>query len=188
MNSWKHSFNTMTLLLLLAIGAACGYLYHQWRSPANHMGAMTEQAGDQDNSRADADNKERVRFVAVSLKAYDEITERPLFVEGRLPPAKPEQKTSLSRIPRKPLRLKLEGVAMMPENKVAIIRDLDTNELLRVSQGMNKNDWKVESVDSESATITRKGERLVLKLEIDDTSVNKRKLPMRKLPFKPSNR
>ncbi|WP_369158297.1 hypothetical protein [Candidatus Thiodiazotropha sp. LNASS1] len=188
MNSWKHSFNTMTLLLLLAIGATCGYLYHQWRSPANYMGTITEQAGDQDNSQADADMKGTVRFVPVSIKAYDEITERPLFVEGRLPPVKPEQKTNVPRIPRKPLRLKLEGVAMMPENKVAIIRDLDTNELLRVSQGMNKNDWKVESVDSKSAIITRKGERLVLKLEIDDTSVNKRKLPIRKLPFRPSNR
>ncbi|MES9975520.1 MAG: hypothetical protein ABW094_14780 [Candidatus Thiodiazotropha sp.] len=188
MNSWKHSFNTMTLLLLLAIGATCGYLYHQWRSPANYMGTITEQAGDQDNSQADADMKGTVRFVPVSIKAYDEITERPLFVEGRLPPVKPEQKTNVLRIPRKPLRLKLEGVAMMPENKVAIIRDLDTNELLRVSQGMNKNDWKVESVDSKSAIITRKGERLVLKLEIDDTSVNKRKLPIRKLPFRPSNR
>jgi hypothetical protein len=77
---------------------------------------------------------------------------------------------------------------MMPDNKVAIIRDLDTDELLRVSQGMRKNDWKVESVDSESATITKKGERLVLKLELDDTSVSKQKMPLRRLPFKPSKR
>jgi hypothetical protein len=76
----------------------------------------------------------------------------------------------------------------MPDNRVAIIRDLDTNELLRVSQGMNKNDWKVESVDSQSATIVRKGERLILKLEIEEDSTRKGKPPLRSLPFIPSNR
>ncbi|MEW8472207.1 MAG: type II secretion system protein N [Candidatus Thiodiazotropha endolucinida] len=188
MNNWKHSFNVMTLLLLLTIGAMGGYLYYQWRSPVGYASPAMERMADQDNSRTSDGKAGTTRFVPVSLTAYDEITERPLFVEGRLPPAEPEQKSNVTRIPRKPLRLKLEGVAMMPDNKVAIIRDLDTNELLRVSQGMNKNDWKVESVDSNSAIITRKGERLVLKLEIDDTSVNKRKLPLRKLPFRPSNR
>ncbi|MEW8029255.1 MAG: type II secretion system protein N [Candidatus Thiodiazotropha sp.] len=188
MSNWKHSFNAMTLLLLLTIGVMGGYLYYQWISPLNNMNPMARQAADQDNSQASDGKAAAVEFVPISLKAYEEITERPLFVEGRLPPAEPEQKTSVTRVPRKPLRLKLEGVAMMPENKVAIIRDLDTNELFRVSQGMNKNDWKVEAVNSESATITRKGQRLVLRLEIDDTSTNKRKLPMRKLPFRPSKR
>ncbi|PVV23199.1 MAG: hypothetical protein B6D79_12440 [gamma proteobacterium symbiont of Ctena orbiculata] len=121
------------------------------------------------------------------MKAYEEINDRPLFVEGRLPPAEPVQK-KVSRMPRKPLRLKLEGVAMMPDHKVAIIRDLDSNELIRLSQGMNKHDWKVESVDSQSAIITRKGERIELKLDMQESGVKSNKMPMKRLPFRSSNR
>ncbi|MES9945463.1 MAG: type II secretion system protein N [Candidatus Thiodiazotropha sp.] len=187
MNNWKHSFNTMTLLLLLAIGVMSAYIYYRWSTPFNDTPFMTDQAANTEASKASDGKGETIRFVPISLKAYEEINERPLFVEGRLPPAEPVQKR-VSRMPRKPLRLKLEGVAMMPDHKVAIIRDLDSNELLRVSQGMNKYDWKVESVDSQSAVITRKGERLELKLEMDNPAVNKSKLPKRKLPFRPSKR
>lgn len=188
MSSWRHSFNTMTLLLLLAIGLTSAYLYFQWRFPYSADAMVTESAVDKENSKAGGDRAKTARFVPISIKAYDEITQRPLFVEGRLPPAEPEKKEAVSRIPRKPLRLKLEGVAMMPENKVAIIRDLDSNEIHRVSQGMNKNDWKVESVDSESATVVRDGERLILKLVIEEDTGNKGKQNMRRLPFMPSNR
>jgi predicted transcriptional regulator len=149
---------------------------------------MTEKAVDQDSADTIDTKMVTTRFIPIPLKAYEEITERPLFVEGRLPPPEPENRSSVTRRPSKPLRLKLEGVAMMPDNRIAIIRNLDTNELLHISQGMKKNDWKVESVDSKSAIITRKGERLVLKLEIEDTSANKRKLPKRKLPFRPPTR
>ena len=187
MSSWRHSFNTMTLLLLLAIGVTSGYLYYQWMFPSSAKLNTNESADNKGQSIAEDGNSQTARFVPISLKAYDEITQRPLFVEGRLPPPEPEQKT-VQRIPRKPLRLKLEGVAMTPGNKVAIIRDLDSNELFRVSQGMKKNDWKVETVDTESATIVRKEERVILKLEIEGDSVKKGKPSFRKLPFRPSNR
>ncbi len=188
MSGWRHSFNAMTFLLLLAICATSGYLYFQWSFPASANYIAAETATDKENPIPNEGKQETARFVPVSIKAYEEITQRPLFVEGRLPPPEPEQKTALAPIPRKPLRLKLEGVAMMPDNKVAIIRDLDTQELHRVSQGMNKNDWKVESVDSESATVVRKGERLILKLEIEEEPASRGKLPKRQLPFIPSKR
>ncbi|MES9991420.1 MAG: hypothetical protein ABW098_05665 [Candidatus Thiodiazotropha sp.] len=188
MNSWKHRLNITTLLLILAIAATGAYLYFQWRSPISAKIAKMEMIADQDIPEQDKNSDGMVRFVPISIKAYDEITQRPLFVEGRLPPAEPEPEKVDSRRAYKPLRLKLEGVAMMPDNKVAIIRDLSTNELHRVSQGMNKNDWKVESVDSESATILRKGERLELKLEIEEETTNSSKQPRRGLPFRPSTR
>ncbi|MBT3059472.1 MAG: type II secretion system protein N [Candidatus Thiodiazotropha sp.] len=184
MSSWRFSINNLTLLLLLAIGAMCANLYYQWRSPFSSTVSAAEQTPDQAESAESGNRGGGVRFVPISIKAYNEITQRPLFVEGRLPPAEPEPKTA-GRTASKPLRLKLEGVAMMPQNKVAIIRDLETNELYRVSQGMNKNDWKVESVDSESATVIRKGVKLELKLELEEKPVKqgrqtKRRAPARK--------
>jgi hypothetical protein len=188
MSNWRHSFNLMSLLLIPAIFSAAGYLSYQRLHPMRHMSSKTDHVVEEIDARTSNGEINTGKFVPVSMKAYAEITERPLFVEGRLPPALPEKKASITRMPRKPLRLKLEGVAMMPDNRVAIIRNLDTNELFRVAQGMKKNDWKVESVESESATIIRKDERLVLKLELDNPSTNNQRQPMRKLPFRPSNR
>ncbi|MES9971171.1 MAG: type II secretion system protein N [Candidatus Thiodiazotropha sp.] len=187
MNNWKYSFNAMTLLLLLAIAAMSVYIYYRWSTPSSYMPSMLDQTLKAESSKASETNLETLRFVPIPLKAYVEITDRPLFVEGRLPLAEPQQK-SVNHAPRKPLRLKLEGVAMMPDNKVAIIRDLDNNELLRLSQGMNKYDWKVESVDSQSAIITRKGERIELKLDMEASGVKRNKPPIKRLPFRPSNR
>lgn len=188
MSNWRHSLNLMSLLLLLAISVTAGYLYYQWQNPTRHMSTESQQTVEENRPQSGKGKVQTGKFEAVSISVYGEITERPLFVEGRLPPPEPEKMTSIVRTPIKPLRLKLEGVAMMPDNKVAIIRDLDTNELLRVSQGMKKNDWKVESVDSESATVSRKGERLVLKLEMDETRGNRHSTPGRKLHFRPPTR
>ncbi|PVV19932.1 MAG: hypothetical protein B6D74_13905 [gamma proteobacterium symbiont of Ctena orbiculata] len=187
MSSWTNSINSLTLLLLLAMGAMGANLYFQWRSLFNPTVSVAEHTADQANSKENGNRDGMVGFVPISIKAYSEITPRPLFVEGRLPPAEPEPKAA-GRTASKPLRLKLEGVALMPQNKVAIIRDLETNELYRVSQGMNKNDWKVESVDSESATVVRKGVRLVLKLELEEKPVKKGRQVKRKAPIRKSNR
>ncbi|MCU7932600.1 MAG: hypothetical protein KZQ90_17515 [Candidatus Thiodiazotropha sp. (ex Codakia rugifera)] len=187
MSHWKSSFNMLSLLLLVSLLALMGYLYYQWITPFSST-ASTPDLTHNSSIEESAGERKPVLFSPTAISSYAEITERPLFVEGRLPPAEPEPKKAAARAPSKPLRLKLEGVAITPNNKVAIIRDLDSNQLLRVSQGMNKHDWKVESVDSSSATIVRKDVKLVLKLEIDSTTKKKKKFPTMKLPFKPSKR
>ncbi|MCU7882816.1 MAG: hypothetical protein KZQ82_01330 [Candidatus Thiodiazotropha sp. (ex Lucinoma annulata)] len=187
MSHWKSSFNMLSLLLIVSLLALSGYLYYRWITPFSSIASTPDQT--RNNSiEVSGGEREVVLFSPTAISSYTEITERPLFVEGRLPPAEPEPKKAAARSPSKPLRLKLEGVAITPKNKVAIIRDLNSNELLRVSQGMNKNDWKVESVDSSSATIVRKDVKLILKLEIDSNPKKKRKSPTMKLPFKPSKR
>ncbi|MCU7890940.1 MAG: hypothetical protein KZQ78_04700 [Candidatus Thiodiazotropha sp. (ex Ustalcina ferruginea)] len=188
MSHWKSSFNMLSLLLIVSLLALSGYLYYQWITPFSSIVSTPDQTRNISIEESGGE-REVVLFSPTAISSYAEITERPLFVEGRLPPpAESEPKKAVARSPSKPLRLKLEGVAITPKNKVAIIRDLDSNELLRVSQGMNKHDWKVESVDSSSATIVRKDVKLVLKLEIDSKPKKKKRSPTMKLPFKPSKR
>ena len=184
MSSWKAFFNAMTLLLLLGIGLAAVLLYFQWRNPPQPGEAGLQQ---QHPQAADQQRKQSATpFSPVALNVYREITDRPLFVEGRLPPEKPEQTTKSTVVRQAPLKLRLEGVVITPKSRVAVIRDLSSNRLLRVSQGMNQDDWKLEALDTSSATVVRRGKKQRLELEIERNA--KRAAPKIKLPFRPSKR
>ncbi|MCG7869432.1 MAG: hypothetical protein JAY74_24065, partial [Candidatus Thiodiazotropha taylori] len=81
---------------------------------------------------------------------------------------------------------RLEGVVITPKNRVAVIRDLNNNRLLRVAQGMSQNDWKLESVDHSSATVVRLGKKHNLELKVEKDQ--KARPPKKGLPFRPSNK
>jgi hypothetical protein len=91
---------------------------------------------------------------------FDEIIERHLFMADRRP-----AKESAPEIIATPIRLSLEGVAMISGAKVALVRDMSNDQLLRLSEGMSHRDWIVETVDAAGATFTRGEESVRLLLE-----------------------
>jgi hypothetical protein len=184
MSPWKTFFNFLTLLLLLGIGLASGIFIYQWHNPAE---VAVSQKPQSNASTEQKTNKTTLsQFSPPSLSAYQEITDRPLFREGRIPPEEPEAQTKKPVARQAPLKLKLEGVVITPKNRVAVIRDLNSNQLLRVAQGMSQNDWKLESVDHSSATVVRRGKKQILELNVEKDKNNKP--PSKGLPFMPANR
>jgi hypothetical protein len=157
----------MTLILLFASLLLGGLLYLQWRQPLS--GNKPAEGG----KPADPYSRQRNKlttippFVPLPLSSFSEITERPLFVEGRLPP-EPPTVDKPNTVPVAPPQLKLEGVAITSQSRTAVITDLKTKELLRLNEGMSHQDWKVESVGKDSVTIKRGAREIVLKLEIGD--------------------
>jgi hypothetical protein len=61
--------------------------------------------------------------------------------------------------------MRLEGVARVGSSRIALLRDLQTNQGIRLSIGQEYNGWKVESVERERTVLTRDGETQELKLE-----------------------
>jgi hypothetical protein len=169
----------MSLLLLFACLLSGGVLYLQ--SQADVESSYRHPVRPAGSADAATKIQEIPPFMPVPITSLREITERPLFTEGRLPPEKPADSQQV-KAQATPLRLKLEGVAITPESKVAIITDLQNNELLRLSQGMSHGDWKVTDVSEESVTIQQGPRELRLTLEIDDvpgTSGKRSRLPFR---------
>ncbi|MES9854403.1 MAG: hypothetical protein ABW170_21530 [Candidatus Thiodiazotropha sp. L084R] len=180
MSPWKTFFNTLTILLLILIGMVGVLFYFQWFNPPQVTSTGQKASG----SSTDIQKKSTISpFRPASLNVYSEITERPLFREGRLPPEKPEEPAQSPVARQVPLKLRLEGVVITPRNRVAVIRDLNNNRLLRVAQGMNQNDWKLEAVDTSSATVVRRGKKTILELQIEKGG--KSGPPKMKLPFRP---
>ena len=84
------------------------------------------------------------------LQQYAEIVERPLFdVSRRLPP--PETK-STSVAATKLRQLRLTGVVITPEKNLAILRDKNPREMIRLEQGMTVGGWSLEEIRANGIT------------------------------------
>jgi len=96
---------------------------------------------------------------------------RPLFfVDRRLPEPSVE---AAPAAPPTPLRLKLEGVAITGESRVAVLRNLTNNQLLQLTEGMGHDGWTLDAVSSNGATFSR-GEQ-VNELPLDPGSNGRRR-------------
>ncbi len=167
-------------LLLLGLSMLLGVLFFaQWNTDIAENYARSDSGANKEP--ADYELTSVLPFQPSPYTSLGEILERPLFTEGRIPPEKPD-KTPKAVSRMQPLKLKLEGVVISPESKVAIITDLMTRELLRLSQGMSHANWKVTEVSEGAVTIQQGAREIVLTLEIDGAAGAVEKRP--KIPFK----
>jgi len=155
--------NRFTPFLLLACALLAALVAAEW------FFVTQPQITDPTEQRPGTDNAApltRMTYSAPPIGMFDEILERPLFSEGRQPPAEPEAPAKpVAKGP--PVRLQLEGVAITPESRIVVVRDLGNNQLLQLAEGMSHQGWTVESVQSAGATFTRGEERLELTFEPD---------------------
>jgi type II secretory pathway component PulC len=116
----------------------------------------------------------RSTYVAPDFATFSEILERPLFIEGRTPPAPlTAEQTALSPGTQTQLAMRLEGIALTPEARIAVVRDISSNKLLRLAEGAKHQGWVVESVNATSATFKRGEQTHELLLELDKKSIRK---------------
>jgi len=111
------------------------------------------------------------RFIPNPESNYAEILERPLLFAGRRMPHEPEVSAEPAK-PKSPLRLKLEGVALSMDSRVALLRNLVDNQLLQLAEGMSHDGWILETVNATSATFKRGNDLSEILLE---TETNKRR-------------
>lgn len=103
-------------------------------------------------------------YVPQSFDAFSEILERPLFFADRQLPPEPRQEL-VAAAPPEPLRLKLEGIAIMDKSRIALLRSQVDNVLVQMAEGMTHNGWTLESVLSDKAIFTRGNDSTEIELE-----------------------
>lgn len=124
----------------------------------------------------------RATYVAPDFEAFSEILERPLFTEGRTPPPEPtaEQAAVLKPGMQTKLTMRLEGIALTPVARIAVVRDISSNTVLRLAEGATHQGWVVESVNATSATLKRGEQTHELILELNEKSFKKPAKPVKK--------
>ena len=149
--------NHLTPYLLAACTLLLGVLAIESRS------LVQPQVNNSPAARPEVNTFKRTNFTAPGIAAFSEITERPLFREGREPPTEPIASTVTAK--QSPLRLQLEGVALTPSTKIAILRDISTNKMLHLAVGKKHQDWELTSVTDTVATFKRGAQSLELTLK-----------------------
>jgi len=106
-------------------------------------------------------------FLPPGIMTFNEIVQRPLFVEGRKPPPKPVAAKAVG-IRTQPLRLKLEGIAITPEASIALLRDEGNNEIVRLQKGMKHKGWELTEIGTDGVTFGLDGEDQEITLYVED--------------------
>ena len=96
-----------------------------------------------------------------AMANLSDMLERPLFfVERRMPEPETEAAPAAA-----PLSLKLEGVALSGGARIAVLRNLQNNQLLQLEEGDRHDGWTLDSLSSTSASFSRGEQRTELPLE-----------------------
>jgi hypothetical protein len=93
-------------------------------------------------------------FAAPRLEDLGDMLDRPLFFSNRKLPDPPKVEAAAAAAPM-PLGLKIEGVAITSESRVAVLRDLSNNKLLQLAEGMMHENWTLDSVTAAGAKFSR---------------------------------
>ncbi len=104
-------------------------------------------------------------YVPATLDSFTSILQRPLLYADRKLPAPPPV-VAAAEMPKEPLRLKLEGVALGGGARVALLRDQSDRSLIHLAEGMTHNGWTLDRIDADQAAFSRDNEITELKLEV----------------------
>lgn len=104
-------------------------------------------------------------YVPATFDSFTSVLDRPLFYADRKLPAPPPV-VAAPEIPKEPLRLKLEGIALGGGSRIALLRDQTSNSLINIAEGMTHNGWTLDRIESDKAIFSRDSEVTQLDLEV----------------------
>ena len=162
--------NRLTLVLLLlcsGLGAMIAWELHVIAATQEALPDSSQASDDSPPAVQTLPNALSVSLPATALQAYREILERPLFIRGREPPAKPQAAAVSEQAT--PLRYLLEGVALSRDKRVALLRDPGSREQVSLEEGDEWQGWRVEQVLPDRVILSGDGQIRELLLEPEDT-------------------
>lgn len=115
-----------------------------------------------------------MRFIPESLGNFTEILERPLFYKSRRMPSEPTV-AALPVKPKAPLGLKLEGVAIRSDRRIALLRNTSDNQLVQLAEGMSHDGWTLQELTTSGARFLRGEDVTEIKLETNVSSQGRRR-------------
>ncbi len=153
----------MTNLLLVACLALTAMLAAEWLMPFKLVAVDAGQSGAAlvDESPTGAQS----RYVHPHIGDFPEVLARPIFFSNR---ELPRKAVVSAPAPGAPLRLKLEGIAIAADIRVAVLRDQGSNQLVQMSVGMTHNNWLLEDLTSAHAVFRRDDDIAELTLDIEN--------------------
>ena len=113
------------------------------------------------DSQADS-NVQAIKMPPITT--YREISERPLFTEGRRPP--PPAKAAVNSVKSVQIasQWKLTGVVLAGDDSVAHVQGVRDRKTQRLKKGMRLNGWELRSIDADKVLLTNGASTVTLDL------------------------
>lgn len=155
--------NRLTFVLLGACAAAGGWL--AWSLGQQETASVRPLS---ERARAAMESEGARTPVAGPARAvYEEILARPLFEDDRKPRADSLQATGEATGSAGNTSFRLEGVAIGEGQRVAVIRRLDNQMLLRLRQGERIGQWALEVIRPDRVVLRSGATVQVLALSLE---------------------
>lgn len=100
------------------------------------------------------------------ISVFSEITERPLFSRSRRPPS-PSEEPAADKPSPKAENYDLVGVLVSPDERVALLRRHNSQEIIRAVEGQQVGGWEVQAIKP-TEVVLRRGD-FSEPLKINDT-------------------
>ena len=136
-------------LLVLCIGLA-SIVYWQVEYPPSFP---SDVAGADRPAEPEPTRAPQVESNFPPLSAFSEIVARPLFSPARRPPTETEDFNADEVSPPKPSNFILAGVVISSEGQLALLRRMNTTEVVRALLGQEIDGWRVERIESDRVTL-----------------------------------
>ena len=165
MNSISGRINILSLLLLLALAGLGKLLLLQWEDMERKQDdspPVSTQANGVANTLKLPD---RGAYAIPPRSAFREVLERPLFIEGRVAP-QPKIRQVQPVVQVRP-SLQLEGIVSVNQRRIAVVREVRGNSVIRLQVGDNYSGWSVAEVARDRVVMKQNGSHIELALDAD---------------------
>jgi len=152
----------LSLLLLAASGLLAGALLLEWTHFRGERADLASRMASKAEVKQESIANKEETYTFPDIEEYSQMTERPLFIEGRHPPEGEEAPVE-SNIAHSPLTLKLMGVVVTPRDKTALLVDA-RGKYKRARKNTVVDGWKLVDIGQDKVTLAQGDEQTELKL------------------------
>jgi len=167
----------MRFIILLVIAGAVGALNFHWlRTPIETNPLEVSQQGTPHGLTSELKTARATETRSFSVSDISHTYTRPLFEESRrkwqpekkeIKPAKPvdlNESEPIVTIEKELLRITLKGIAILPENKTALIEDHKSDTVKWLKASSYVQGWQIEEITPAGVIFTRADERIEVNL------------------------
>ncbi|MGD8590616.1 MAG: hypothetical protein PVG22_17480 [Chromatiales bacterium] len=173
--------NGLTLILLLICALLGVIIYTEIQGSGDYSDITASNREKDGNNKSEIGVLNNISQAEVAISQFSEVLNRPLFVEGRMP-FEEEKSEGISVPVTSPLRLSLEGVVLSPDSRVAVVKDLSDNEIIRLGIGMSHNGWQVKTIEPQTVEFERNGEVQSINIELANEPAGRNNKPGLRMP------
>ena len=147
----RNRTRALFYLLVLCIGLA-SIVYWQVENPPSFPSGIAATDGP---AGPDPTGALQAEFTFPPLAEFSEIVSRPLFSPSRRPPEETDDSDTDAAPPPSPSRFILAGVIISAEERMVLLRRVNSTDLIRALLGQEIDGWYVVLIESDRVTLRR---------------------------------